>query len=127
MLCAPTAHEYAARWHLAPGPAELGIGRVSAAGLLLLAPHGTLRLADGWVSPSYGLKESAPVAVVAATGADVDLVTVLLPAGPPDGTDATVTADCAGDAVTVQVDRPGLGVDTVRWTAADDPDWERAC
>ncbi len=50
-------------------------------GLLLLAPHGTLRLADGWVSPSYGLKESAPVAVVAATGADVDLVTVLLPAG----------------------------------------------
>jgi hypothetical protein len=123
-LRAPSAHEYEARWHLAPGPAELGIDRVSAGGLLLLAPHGTLRLADGWVSPSYGLKESAPVAVVAATGADVDLVTVLLPAGTPD---STVTADCAGDAVTVRVDRPGLGVDTVRWTAADDPDWERTC
>ena len=83
-LRAPTAHAYAARWHLAPvrgdGAVELGAGRLSAPGLLLLAPHGTLRLADGWVSPSYGRKESAPVAVVAATGADVDLVTVLLPA-----------------------------------------------
>jgi hypothetical protein len=75
------------------------------------------------------------VAVVAATGADVDLVTVLLPTGTPDGTshgtsdgtDATVTADCAGDTVTVRVERPGRGVDTVRWTAADKPDWERAC
>ena len=53
---------------------------MSAPGLLLLAPHGTVRLADGWVSPSYGRKESAPVVVVAATGTDVDLVTVLLPA-----------------------------------------------
>jgi hypothetical protein len=63
------------------------------------------------------------VAVVAATGADVDLVTVLLPAC----ADATVTAECAGDAVTVRIDRARLGVDTVRWTGTDDPDWERAC
>ena len=147
-LRAPTPHEYAARWHLAPvrgdGAVELGAGRVSAPGLLLLAPHGTLRLTDGWVSPSYGVKESAPVVVVAATGADVDLVTVLLPdrpdatgtTGATDATDATdrtratgatVTADCAGDEVTVRIDRPGVGVDTVRWTGTDDPGWERRC
>jgi len=147
-LRAPTPHEYAARWHLAPvrgdGAVELGAGRVSAHGLLLLAPHGTLRLTDGWVSPSYGVKESAPVVVVAATGADVDLVTVLLPdrpdatgtTGATDATDATdrtratgatVTADCAGDEVTVRIDRPGVGVDTVRWTGTDDPGWERRC
>jgi hypothetical protein len=45
-LRAPTEHEYAARWHLAPvggGAVELAAGRLSAPGLLLLAPHGTLR------------------------------------------------------------------------------------
>ena len=108
---------------------ELGAGRVSAPGLLLLAPHGTLRLTDGWVSPSYGVKESAPVVVATATGTDVDLVTVLLPdrADATDPTGATVTADCSGDAVTVRVDRPGVGVDTVRWSGTDDPEWERTC
>jgi hypothetical protein len=60
---------------------------------------------------------------VAATGTDVDLVTVLLPAGE----DGSVPADCAGDAVTVRVDRPGLGVDTVTWSGTADPDWERSC
>jgi hypothetical protein len=68
------------------------------------------------------------VVVVAATGADADLVTVLLP-DPAEAAarEATVTADCAGDAVTVRIDRPGVGVDTVRWSGAGDPDWERAC
>ena len=42
-------------------------------------------------------------------------------------TDATVTADCAGDAVMVRIDRPGVGVDTVRWTGTDDREWERTC
>jgi hypothetical protein len=122
-LRAPSEHEYAARWHLAPGPAELGAGRVSAPGLLLLAPHGRLRLADGWVSPSYGHKEPAPVAVLTARGADVDLVTVLL----PDCDWASVDADCAGEQVTVRVERPGAGVDTVRWDDSGEVHWERSC
>jgi len=104
-------------------------GRVSAPGLLLLAPHGTVRLADGWVSPSYGHKEAAPVAVVSATGTDVDLVTVLLPAC----AEASVTVDCAaggsgdGDTVTVRVDRPGIGVDTITCGGTQNPVWERSC
>ena len=131
-LRAPTEHQYAVRWHLAPvGPSavELGAGRLSAPGLLLLAPHGTLRLADGWVSPSYGHKEAAPVAVVSATGTDVDLVTVLLPAC----AEASVTVDCAaggsgdGDTVTVRVDRPGIGVDTITCGGTQNPVWERSC
>jgi hypothetical protein len=122
-LRAPTRHEYAARWHLAPGPAELGAGLVRAPGLLLLARHGTLRLADGWVSPTYGRKDPAPVAVLDAAGTDVDLVTVLLPACDS----ASVQADCDGENVRVRVDRSGLGVDTVRWDGSGDVDWERTC
>ena len=39
----------------------------------------------------------------------------------PAREDGSVTADCAGDAVTVRVDRPGLGVDTITWSGTADP------
>jgi hypothetical protein len=79
------------------------------------------------VSPAYGRKQAAAVAVLSATGADADLVTVLLPAGGGLDADVTVTADCAGDEVEVRLERAGTGVDTVRWTTAGDVGWERAC
>jgi hypothetical protein len=122
-LRAPGEHEYAARRHLAPGPASLGDGRVTAPGLLLVTAHGRLSVEDGWVSPSYGHKDAAPVAVLSARGADVDLVTVLL----PDCAAASVSADCAGERVTVRVERRGVGVDTVRWDGTGEPHRERSC
>ena len=65
----------------AHGAVELGAGRVSAPGLLLLAPHGTLRLADGWVSPVVrGQGVGAGGRGRPPPARDVDLVTVLLPA-----------------------------------------------
>jgi hypothetical protein len=91
--------------------------------LLSEARLNTGRRVEPAVTQPRGNKESAPVAVVAATGTDVDLVPVLL----PDRTGATATADCAGDAVTIRIDCAGIGVDTVRWSGVGDPDWERAC
>ncbi|HEY6748599.1 MAG TPA: alginate lyase family protein [Mycobacteriales bacterium] len=130
-LRAATPHAYAARWHLSPsatGATVLGRGRLTAPGLVLLTPLGELTVEPGWVSASYGRKAPAPVAVLAAGGADADLVTVIVP--DRDGEHAGVRADVdlAEDEIEVRVHRPGTGVDTVRWqTAGAGFGWERAC
>jgi Heparinase II/III-like protein/Heparinase II/III N-terminus len=131
-LRAATPHAYAARWHLSPGAVALGAGRLSAPGLLLLAPLGDLTVEDGWVSASYGRKSPAPVAVLGATGADADLVTVIVPDrdGEHAGTRATVAV--TEGAVEVRLHRPRTGLDTVRWetggdTGGDGFGWGRAC
>jgi hypothetical protein len=129
-LRAGTEHSYAARWHLAPataGRTSTDGDRLTAPGLLLLAPLGTLSVSDGWISPSYGRKQAAPVAVLSATGADADLITVLLPGPPAGGVRAEAAVD--GDRVEVRVHRPGGPADTVRWSLAEpaEPGWERSC
>ena len=133
-LRAGTEHSYAARWHLVPAAAGATTvdstasgDRLTAPGLLLLAPLGTLSVSDGWVSPSYGRKQPAPVAVVSATGADADLVTVLLPGPSSEGVRAEAAVE--GGRVEVRVYQPGGPADTVRWSLADPADysWERAC
>ncbi|HEV7656463.1 MAG TPA: alginate lyase family protein [Mycobacteriales bacterium] len=127
-LRAATPHTYEARWHLAPtaaGAVELEPDRLAAPGLQLLTPLGELSVTDGWISASYGRKQPAPVAVLAAAGADVDLVTVIVPGG--DGP-ARAEAEVTGDRVEVRVHRPGLGTDTVHWSlAGSDHGWERTC
>jgi len=115
-------HDYQARWHLdAPADgrtvihAASGQVEVRMPGGALVVPNGfgAVTLEPGWVSPSYGVKHPAPIAVVAAAGdSAADLLTVILP-----GTDtAYVTATCHDDDLDVLVERPGIGVDNVRWT-----------
>ena len=92
-LRAPTPHDYRARWHLAPqawGATEQRGGGawcvVRAPGLRLAVPEGfgTVWLEDGWVSPEYGVKHRAPVAVVGGDGVpDVDLITLIVPGDLP--------------------------------------------
>ena len=47
----------------------------------------TVEIEPGWVSPSYGIKQPAPIVVVRAEGTEADIVTVLSPG------DAVVTLD----------------------------------
>ncbi|HST66399.1 MAG TPA: alginate lyase family protein, partial [Mycobacteriales bacterium] len=118
-LRALTPHSYAARWHLSPaaqGALDLGGDRLSAPGLLLLAPLGELTVEPGWVSASYGRKEAAPVAVLSAAGADADLVTVLLPDRDGEFAGARAAAEITDEGVEVRLHRPGTGLDTIRWT-----------
>lgn len=77
-LTAPSPHRYDLRWHLSPeawdairrrdlpGRVEL---TVPGARITLVDPPGPVRIAAGWVSPTYGLRLPAPVVVVTAEGA----------------------------------------------------------
>ena len=79
-----STHEYVARWHLAPeaeGTVDVACRRddhvVEAAGVRLTVP-GTcvdVTIEEGWISPTYGVKQRAPVVAVRAIGRDTDLVT----------------------------------------------------
>jgi uncharacterized heparinase superfamily protein len=78
-LTAPSSHRYDLRFHLAPGPAELGpggavLGRDAA---LTVAGAGSLSLEDGWISPRYGIRHAAPVVSAVAEGRSARFVTVL--------------------------------------------------
>jgi Heparinase II/III-like protein/Heparinase II/III N-terminus len=134
-LRAARPHRYVARWQLAPaaqGATELVRGddqtAVHAPGLVLAVPRGcgTLAVVDGWVSPRYGVRHPAPAAEVVAEGrAVVDLVTAIVPSRSP----VRVAAACRPDGVRAWVQRPGTGVDRLRWTAAPDVvdgSWRRA-
>lgn len=86
-LRAPSTHEYALRWHL---PAE-ALGAVTLRrhphGAVVRTPHAdylvsgasSVKLERGWVSEEYGVKVPAPVLVARVTGADVDLLTIVVP------------------------------------------------
>jgi hypothetical protein len=88
-----TRHRYDARWHLAPeahGRTHLVRDRdqttVRAPGLLLTVPRwcGEVSLADGWVSPRYGVRIPAPIVVITVSDrADADIVTVVTVDGDP--------------------------------------------
>lgn len=87
---ADTPHRYAARWQLAP----LAEGRTTAArtnhqtelrspvgALVVPVGYGAVGVDEGWVAPSYGDKQRAPLVAVRAAGRDADLITVLVPGG----------------------------------------------
>jgi Heparinase II/III-like protein/Heparinase II/III N-terminus len=120
-LRAATPHRYQARWHLTPEATdrtsvEYGTDHVTvtAPGVVLAVPRwcGDVTLECGWVSPSYGVKLSAPVVVVTVTGrTDADIVTAVVP-----GTARVeVHASCDGS-VAVDLTRHGVGRDHVTWT-----------
>ena len=120
-LRAPTTHRYQARWHLAPEAyghltIEYDVAQVTvtAPGLVLVVPRwcGEVGIECGWVSPSYGVKLSAPVVVVTVEGrTDADIHTAIV----PGSVRAAVRATCA-ETVAVELTRPGLGRDLVTWS-----------
>lgn len=127
------AHEYAARWHLAAtaqGLTQLrpttGQTAVELPGAVLVVPagFGAVSIEGGWVSPTYGTKEPAPVVLVRGAGsADADLVTVIV----PSALGVEVSARAEPDRLEVVVRRPGDAVDTVWWSFdASGTGWERA-
>ena len=127
-LLGDTDHCYEARWHL---PAEAN-GRVTVvrgtdqttvrtpAGVLVVPASLTVELEPGWVSPSYGVKEPAPVIVVRAHGIEADIVTVLC----PGDSDVALDDQTARGALRCIVTRGDTG-DLIEWTAATDVSWER--
>jgi hypothetical protein len=121
-------HRYAARWQLAPPSWQRTVlagcddqTTVRAPGVVLAVPRGAGRavLEPGWVSPVYGVRHRATAAVVVAEGrADADLFTAILPADRGAGLAVRVAATCTGDTVRAWVQRPGTGIDRVRWAVA---------
>jgi len=87
-LRAPSEHDYALNFQLAP-PAQGQAALTCEDGIRLLSPGLTIaqaqragqgaELAAGWVSPRYGDKDSAPALRTTARGRDVDFDSVLLP------------------------------------------------
>jgi Heparinase II/III-like protein/Heparinase II/III N-terminus len=121
-------HRYEARWHL-PSEAE---GRVTVqrcshqttvttpAGNLSISPSAEVELEPGWISPSYGILERAPIVVIRAAGTAADIVTVLSP-----GDVAVVLDDfTAHGSLQCWVTR-GTKTDLIRWAAYTDVAWER--
>jgi len=111
-LDAPTEHYYDLRFHLASGPLRVDGSRVTTPALVLeIAGAETVAIEDGWVSPSYGIREPAPVVSAARSGREARFVTLLAPA-------RTAVALHAVGPGRVVVATPS-GHDTVSWTARD--------
>jgi hypothetical protein len=114
-LCAPSAHDYTAHWHLD----RLAQGRVAVRTddqqtavttplntFVVPAGYGDVGLVSGWVSPTYGVKHRAPVVHVSAAGRrDADLVTVVTPGDEVP----TVSGLRRQSGLVVEVSRAGRG------------------
>jgi Heparinase II/III-like protein/Heparinase II/III N-terminus len=121
-------HRYEARWHL-PSEAEGQVTIVrnshqttvsTPAGTLTIPASAVVEIEPGWVSPTYGILQQAPIVVVRAEGTEADIVTVLSPG------DAAVVLDDFTTHGSLQcwVTRC-VRTDLIRWTADTDVAWER--
>ncbi|HEX3090436.1 MAG TPA: alginate lyase family protein, partial [Ilumatobacteraceae bacterium] len=121
-------HDYEARWHL-PSEAEgrvivernSGRTRVTTpAGTLTVPASATVEIEPGWISPSYGILECAPIVVVRASGIQADIVTVLSPGESDVDLDDTTERGSLHCVVT-----RGNTTDLIRWAAHTNVAWER--
>lgn len=122
------SHRYEARWHLpAYADGQIAIEH-TAASTTVRSPAATfsvpagleVKIERGWVSPSYGVKEPAPIVVVLALGTHADIVTVISPG------DALVAVDdrSLGGALRCEV-RRGDTIDDLAWSASEPLIWKR--
>ena len=102
-------HRFDLRFHLAPD--ALGTTRVE--GTTVLAPglalvvHGAdaLRVEPGWVAPSYGRKQAAPVISAAVDGrAEATFVTILAPREPDEPAPRVTCLGDGGRATLLRID-----------------------
>jgi uncharacterized heparinase superfamily protein len=79
-LTGDRAHDYDLRFHLAPGHARIE-GSTAVTDRLTLTVEGadSVTLEPGWVSPTYGVKDEAPVISAVAHGRDATFRTRLVP------------------------------------------------
>lgn len=120
-LAGAAAHRYEARWHL-PVEAQdrATIERlphqtiVRTPSAVFVVPAGpAVEIEPGWVSPSYGVKQPAPIVVIRATAINADIVTVVSPGQSP----VTIDDRTAAGALSCLV-RRGQDVDIVEWSTA---------
>ena len=79
-----------------------------------------VEIEHGWVSPTYGVKQPAPVVVLRATAAVADFVTVLSP-----GADLVSLRDrSAGGLLQCTVQRADV-FDSFEWSQTTDVIWNR--
>lgn len=123
-----TDHLYEARWHL-PAEAEGRVNVVrnsnqttvsSPAGQLVIPARLEVEIEPGWVSPTYGVKQPAPIVVVRAHGTAADFVTVLSPGGV-----AVIIDDHTEDGSLHSLVTRGNATDLIQWAAHTDVAWER--
>jgi hypothetical protein len=121
-LTAEQPHRYDLRWHLGPdahGRVELNeqAGTVRAPAIALLFwPQVELSLEDGWYSPSYGVKNAAPVISAARESVvDATFISAAVPLA-SDGPLPELRVLDAGESTKLEV-RRGTSVDTICWSA----------
>jgi len=121
-------HRYEARWHLpADAHEHTSVERSEhqtrvcmPAGCLVVPASIAVEIEPGWVSPTYGVKQPAPVVVLRATAAVADFVTVLSP-----GADLVSLRDrSAGGLLQCTVQRADV-FDTFEWSTTTDLIWNR--
>ncbi len=120
-LAGVAAHRYEARWHLPVEAQDLvTIERlphqtiVRTPSALFVTPAGpAVEIEPGWVSPSYGVKQPAPVVVIRATAINADIITVVSPGHSP----VTIDDRTAAGALSCLV-RRGHDVDIIEWSTA---------
>jgi hypothetical protein len=121
-------HQYEARWHLPADAHEHTSVERSEHQTRICMPAGSLvvpapievEIETGWVSPTYGVKQPAPVVVLRATAAVADFVTVLSP-----GTDLVSIRDqSAAGLLHCTVQRADV-FDSFEWSTTTDLIWNR--
>jgi hypothetical protein len=110
-------HRYDLRFHLAPeaqgrtlleARADATVVRAPGLALALVASRAP-QIEPGWVAPSYGNRQPAPVISVTAEGASADFVTFVVPLAADEPT-PTLRVD-AGFAPAMRVEVSGVGPD----------------
>jgi len=121
-------HRYEARWHLpAEAQGHTTMQRLAhqtrvcmPAGSLVVPGSIHVDIEQGWISPTYGVKQPAPVVVLRATAAVADFVTVLSP-----GTEPVLLCDeSVGGLLQCTVQRAAVS-DRFEWSTATELIWNR--
>jgi len=89
-------------------------------GLVVIAAPATVEIEPGWISPTYGIRQPAPIVVVHTSGTEADIVTVLS----PGDAEVTIADHTEHGSLRCAVDREGT-TDLVHWVACMDVVWER--
>ena len=127
-LLGDSQHRYEARWHL-PAEADGHVSIVRGSdhtvvttpvGNLTIASPATVEIEPGWISPTYGILQPAPVVVIHASGSEADILTVLS----PGDVEVSLVDHTEHGRLHCVVERNGTS-DLILWTTPAVLAWER--